>query len=137
MGALFSSIVLAKKPATIEQLQNCKTLIPWKPQDVIAFQKNGESKDGVLTFSSYVVLDQPPKEKDADKNAKELEKFKAKYVKKGTVPFKVFVDMELLQKKDNKKVKFLKAKTDIYVLNETTKKLVLKDKVDNLKLCAS
>ncbi|HCE42381.1 MAG TPA: hypothetical protein DET40_02390 [Lentisphaeria bacterium] len=134
MGALYSSIAPLKKTVAVDQLQNYKTL-PWKPEDIVAFQKNAESKDGTLKFDSYVVLDQPPKEKDAAKTAKELEKYKAKYAKKGTVPFKVMADIDLIQKKDNKKIRFLKGKSDIYVLNETDKKVTLKDRVDNAKLC--
>jgi len=135
VGALFSAIAPSKKPVTVEQLQDYKTLLPWKPEDIAAFQVNAESKDGTLKLDSHVVLDQPPKDKDAAKNAKELEKFKAKCARKGTVPFKVMVGIDLVQKKDNKKIKFLKGKSEIYVLNETDKKVSLKDKVDNAKLC--
>ncbi|MFA6290490.1 MAG: hypothetical protein WC637_01840 [Victivallales bacterium] len=134
-GILSGAIALTGKSVTAEQLQDYKTLLPWKPDEVAAFQTNAESKDGALIFKSYVVLDQPPKDKDAAKTAKELEKFKAKYAKKGTVPFKVMANIELVQKKDKKKVRLLKGKTEIYVLNEAGKKVSLKEKVDNAKLC--
>lgn len=136
-AVLFGDISIEKKAVTAEQLQGYKTLLPWKPEDIVAFPKNAECKDGSLKFDSYVVLDTPPKEKDAKKAAKELEKFKAKYVKKGTAPFKVMVSMELIQKKDNKTVRYLKGKSDIYILNEKNKKLALNKKVDNDKLCPS
>jgi len=135
VGALFSAIAPSKKPVTAEQLQDYKTPLPWKPEDIVAFPTTAESKDGTFKFSSFVVLDQPPKDKDADKTAKALEKFKAKYDKKGTVPFKVMASIELIQKKDNKKVRYLKGKSEIYVLSDADKKVSLKDKVDNAKLC--
>ncbi len=134
-GLIFGDMMLTKKTVAVEQLQDYKSLLPWKPEDIAAFQKNAESKDGTLKFDSYAVVDTPPKQKDADKTAKELEKYKAKYEKKGTVPFKVMADIELIQKKDNKKVRYLKGKSDIYILSETDKKVTLKDKVDNAKLC--
>ena len=134
-GIVCAAVALAKQPVTLEKLQEYKTLLPWKPEAIAAFEKTAEIKDGTLKFDSFVVLDQPPKNKDAGKAAKELEKFKAKYEKKGTVPFKVMVDMDLIQKKDNKKVRYVKGKSEIYVISEKDKKILLKEKVDNAKLC--
>ncbi len=134
-GVLFGSIAVMQKAVTVEQLQDYKTLLPWKPEDIVAFPKNAECKEGTLKFESYLVLDMPPKQKDADKTAKELDKFKAKCAKKGIVPFRVMVGIDLIQKKDSKTVKFLKGKTEIYVLSESDKKVSLKEKVDNAKLC--
>lgn len=126
---------LTKQSVTAEKLQEYKSLIPLKPEDIVAFPKTADIKEGSLKFDSSVAIDMPPKDKDADKTAKELEKFKAKYTKKGIVPFKIMVSMELAQKKDNKKIKFTKGKSEIYVINETDKKVLLKEKVDNAKLC--
>jgi ribosomal protein L36 len=134
-GIVFAATALTKQPVTLEKLEECKSLFPWKPEDIVAFNRTADIKEGSLKFDSYVVLDQPPKLKDAEKYAKELEKFKAKYTKKGKVPFKVMASFELIQKKDNKKVKFVKGKSEIYVINETDKKVLLKEKVDNAKLC--
>jgi hypothetical protein len=43
--------------------------------------------------------------------------------------------MELVQKKDNKRVKYVNGKSEIYVISETDKKVLLKEKIDNAKLC--
>ncbi|MCX6983982.1 MAG: hypothetical protein NT118_04405 [Lentisphaerae bacterium] len=134
-GIVCAAVALAKQPVTIEKLQECKSLLPWKPEDIVAFKKTADIKEGAITFESYIVLDQPPKDKDAEKTARELDKFKTRYAKKGAVPFKVMASIELTQKKDNKKVKYVKGKTEIYVINETDKKVLLKEKVDNAKLC--
>ena len=131
----YAAVSLAKKPVTLENLQAYKDVLPLKPEDVIAFTKTAEGKEGTFKFESYIVLDQPPKQKDAEKTKKELEKFKEKYAKKGTVPFKVMVDVELIQKKDNKKIQYTKDKSEIYVISETDKKALIKTKADNAKLC--
>lgn len=126
---------LTKQNVALEKLQGYKSLIPWKPEDVVAFPKTADIKEGSLKYESSVAVDIPPKDKDADKTARELEKFRVKYTKKGTVPFKIMASIELTQKKDNKKVKFTKGKSEIFVINETDKKVLLKEKVDNAKLC--
>jgi ribosomal protein L36 len=135
VGTAFTVFAFTKQPVALEKLEECKSLFPWKPEEIAAFQKTADIKEGSLKFESHVVLDLPPKIKDADKYAKELEKFKTKYAKKGKVPFKVTASFELTQKKDNKKVKYVKGKSEIYVINETDKKVLLKEKIDNSKLC--
>jgi cell division protein FtsN len=134
-GIVYAASAFMKQPATLEKQQECKSLIPWKPEDVVAFEKAADIKEGALKFESFIVLDQPPKDRDASKTAKDLEKFKAKYAQKGKVPFKVTVSMDLTQKKDSKKVKYVNGKSEIYVINATDKKVLLKEKVDNAKLC--
>jgi hypothetical protein len=124
---------LSVQAVSLEQLQECKALLIWTPEDIIAFKKTADIKKGTLTFGSSIYLDQPPKNKDAAKAAKDLEKFNEKYAKKGAAPFNIMVDLELIQIKDKKKVKYSKDKTDIYIINYTDKKVTLKQKVPNGK----
>jgi hypothetical protein len=134
-GVICAAAYLTEQPVTLEKLQEYKNLLPWKPEDIVAFKKTANIKDGALKFESFIAVNQPPRDRDAVKTANELEKFKDKYAKKGTVPFKITVSMELVQKKDNKRVKYVNGKSEIYVISETDKKVLLKEKIDNAKLC--